>query len=155
MTTKIESARLATNSGVTVVIASGSEKDVITRLASGESIGTRFLPATTRMESRKRWMLSGLRTAGRIIIDSGAATALKRQNRSLLAAGIKQKSGSFERGDVVDIYDTDGVHLGCGITNYSSRDVEKIMGVHSANIAALVEYDYGPEVIHRNNLAVL
>ncbi|MDD4859417.1 MAG: glutamate 5-kinase [Dehalococcoidales bacterium] len=154
MITKIEAAHLATNSGVTVIIANGREKDVLLRLAAGESIGTRFLPVNTKLESRQRWMLSGLCTAGKLTVDEGAALALKSQNRSLLSAGIKEAEGSFNRGDVVDIHDVQGNHLGCGITNYSAGDVDKIKGVHSRKIATLLGYDYGSEVIHRNNLVV-
>ncbi|MFQ5996236.1 MAG: glutamate 5-kinase [Dehalococcoidales bacterium] len=155
MITKIEAAKLATASGVTVVIADGREPDIIPRLASGETVGTRFSPTTSKLESRKRWMLSGLCIQGKLVIDSGAALALKRQNRSLLAAGIKQIEGDFDRGDIVDIYDTEGSHLGCGLVNYSSSDVNLIKGVHSEKIAALLDFDYGPEVVHRDNLAVL
>ena len=155
MITKIEAARLATASGVNVVIADGRETDVILRLASGESIGTHFLPSTSKLESRKRWMLSGLGTKGRLVIDAGAALALRKQNRSLLSAGIKKTEGTFERGDIVTIYDTEGTHLGCGITNYSSSDIGVIKGAHSRKIASLLSFDYGPEVVHRNNLALL
>ena len=155
MVTKIEAARLATTSGVTVVIADGREPDTISRLASGEAIGTRFLPTTGKLESRKRWMLSGLCTKGKLVVDSGAALALRKQSRSLLAAGIKQVEGEFDRGDMIDIYDTEGSHLGCGLTNYSSSDISLIKGAHSRKIATLLGFDYGPEVVHRNNLAVL
>jgi len=155
MVTKIEAARLATASGVTVVIADGREPDIILRLASGKAIGTRFLPTTGKLESRKRWMLSGLCTRGKLVVDSGAALALRKQNRSLLAAGIKQIEGEFDRGDMIDIYDTEGSHLGCGLTNYSSSDIRLIKGAHSRKIATLLGFDYGPEVVHRNNLAVL
>ena len=155
MTTKIEAAKLATASGVNVVIADGKEADIILRLASGETIGTRFLPTTSKLESRKRWMLCGLCTKGKLIIDSGAALALRKQNRSLLAAGIRQTEGEFDRGDIIDIYDTEGSHLGCGITNYSSGDISLIKGAHSRKIATILGFDYGPEVVHRNNLAVL
>jgi glutamate 5-kinase len=155
MATKIEAARLATASGASVVIADGREPDIIPRLAAGEPIGTRFLPATAKQESRKRWMLSGLRTRGRLVIDEGAATALRKQNRSLLSAGIHRAEGNFERGDIVAIHDSQGKHLGCGITNYGSSDINKIKGAHSGKIASLVSYDYGPEVVHRNNLALL
>jgi len=86
MITKIQAARLATSSGVIMVIADGREPDIIPRLAAGESIGTRFLPVTTRLESRERWMLSGLSTKGKLVVDAGAANALRKQNRSLLAA---------------------------------------------------------------------
>jgi glutamate 5-kinase len=155
MITKIEAARLATASGVTVIIADGREPDIMLRLVAGEEAGTRCLPLTTRLESRKRWMLSGLSTRGKLIVDAGAALALKKQNRSLLAAGILEVEGSFERGDTLNIHDPEGNRLGCGITNYSSRDIAVIKGGHSKNIATLLGYDYGSEVVHRNNLVVL
>ncbi|HEY93165.1 MAG TPA: glutamate 5-kinase [Dehalococcoidia bacterium] len=155
MITKIEAAKVATSSGVTVVIADGKESDIILRLAGGETIGTRFLPATSKLESRKRWMLSGLSIKGKLVVDSGAAVALKKQNRSLLAAGIKQVEGEFQRGDIVNIYDKEGSRLGCGITNYSSGDISVIKGTHSRKITMLLGYDYGSEIVHRNNLVIL
>jgi len=155
MITKIEAAKLATASGVTVVIADGREPDIILRLVAGEAVGTRFLPTSSKLESRKRWMLSGLSTKGKLVVDSGAALALKKRKRSLLAAGIKQAEGEFQRGDIVNIYDPQGSRLGCGITNYSSADIGIIKGAHSGKIATLLGYDYGSEVVHRNNLVVL
>jgi glutamate 5-kinase len=155
MITKIEAANLATSSGVTVVIADGREPDIILRLAKGEALGTRFLPASSKRESRKRWMLSGLSTKGKLVVDSGAAMALKKQNRSLLAAGIRDTEGKFQRGDIVNIYDPEGSRIGCGITNYSSADIKVIKGAHSEKISTLLGYDYGSEVVHRNNLVVL
>jgi glutamate 5-kinase len=155
MVTKIEAARLAMASGVTVVIADGREPDVILRLVAGEKLGTSFLPAPARLDSRQRWMMSGLSARGKLVLDSGAVVALRQQNRSLLAAGIQQVTGQFRRGDIVDIYDPDGARLGCGITSYSSGDIAAIKGAHSGEIAALLGYDYGSEVVHRNNLVVL
>ncbi len=155
MITKIEAAKLATASGVTLIIADGREPDIILRLAAGESIGTRCLPTTSKLESRQRWMLSGLSTKGKLVVDSGAAVALRKQNRSLLAAGIKEVEGTFQRGDVVTIYDHKGSILGCGITNYSCSDISIIKGAHSRKIVTLLGYDYGSEVVHRNNLVVL
>jgi glutamate 5-kinase len=155
MITKIEAAGLATSSGVAVVIASGREQDIILRLAKGEALGTRFLPTASKLESRRRWMLSGLATKGKLVVDSGAALALEKQKRSLLAAGIKGVSGEFQRGDIVNIYDPQGSRLGCGIANYSSAEIAVIKGAHSAKITALLGYDYGSEIVHRNNLVVL
>ena len=155
MTTKIEAAKLATASGVTVIIADGKEKDVILRIAGGENIGTRFLPTATRLESRKRWMLCGLCVRGKLVIDAGAALALKSHNRSLLAAGIVSVDGEFDRGDIVDIYDTAGSHLAAGIVNYCSKDIDRIKGARSDKIAGIIGFDYGPEVVHRNNLALV
>ena len=155
MITKVAAAKLATSFGVTVVVADGREPDVILRLAKGESVGTRFLPTSSKRESRKRWMLSGLSTKGRLVVDSGAARALSKQNRSLLAAGIKDLAGQFQRGAIVNIYDLEGSRLGCGITNYSAADLKVIKGAHSGKIVTLLGYDYGSEVVHRNNLVVL
>ncbi len=155
MITKVEAARMATSCGVTVVIASGRQPDIITRVVSGEPTGTRFLPAASKLESRQRWILSGLCTKGRLVVDDGAAQALKAENASLLAAGIKEVDGEFERGDTVEVYDSAGHQLGCGITNYCSADIGAIKGKHSRQINSLLGYDYGAEVVHRNNLVVL
>ena len=154
MATKIEAARLATASGVTVVIADGREPDAILRLAAGEAVGTRFLPASSKLGSRKRWMLSGLCVRGKLFVDSGAAIALKKHKRSLLAAGINRVEGKCQRGDIVNIYDPQRTRIGSGISNYSSADIEIIKGAHSGQIAALLGYDYGAEVVHRNNLVI-
>jgi glutamate 5-kinase len=154
MVTKIEAAKLATSSGVTVVIANGIKPNIILRVAAGESLGTCFLPTSSKLESRKRWILSGLRTKGMLVIDPGAALAVKKQNSSLLAAGIKEVGGKFQRGDTVNIYDSDGTRLGCGTANYGSHDINLIKGKHSRRIAVLLGYDYGSEIVHRNNLVV-
>ena len=155
MTTKIQAAKLATASGITVVIADGREPESILRLAAGEAIGTRFWSFVDKLESRKRWMVSYLSTKSRLTVDSGAASALRKQKRSLLATGIKEIEGKFQRGDVVTIYDHKGSILGCGITNYSADDIRTVKGAHSKDIATLLGYDYGSEVVHRNNLVVL
>ena len=155
MITKIEAAKLATASGITMIIANGLKPDTILKVADGEAVGTRFLPATSKLESRQRWMLSGLSTKGKLVVDSGAVMALKKQQGSLLAAGIEQIEGKFRRGDIVNICDTEGTRLGCGITNYSSADIDIIKGEKSGKIAVLLGHDYGSEVVHRNNLVIL
>ena len=155
MATKLEAARRATASGVDVIIASGVERDVLTQLVQGKAIGT-FFPATgTKIESRKRWMLSGVSTRGEILVDDGAAQALCSQNRSLLSAGVTAVLGSFERGDIVSILRTPREQIACGISNYSSEEVAKIKGVRSDRIAELLGHQYGDEVVHRNNMVVL
>jgi glutamate 5-kinase len=80
---------------------------------------------------------------------------LRKQKGSLLATGIVEVEDEFERGDVVTIYDDKGSIVGCGITNYSFSDIGSIKGAHSKEITALLGYDYGSEVVHRNNLVVL
>ena len=155
MATKLEAARLATASGVNVVIASGLERDVLPRLAHGEDIGTLFPGTSTKMESRKRWMLSGLSTRGEILVDGGAVNALCQRSRSLLPAGVTEVAGSFERGDIVSILDPNRAQIACGIANYSSEQVSKIKGLHSDRISEVLGHQYGDEVVHRNNLVIL
>lgn len=154
MATKLEAATLATASGVPVVIASGTERDVLERLDSGESIGTYFMATGTKMESRKRWMLSGLSTKGEILVDDGAVRALRDQNRSLLPAGVTQVKGSFRRGEIVSILDPTRHQITCGITNYDSGELARIKGLHSDRIPEVLGHHYGDEVVHRNNMVV-
>jgi glutamate 5-kinase len=155
MTTKIEAARLATSSGVNVVIVDGREPDILVRISQGEDIGTFFSAPVNKMESKKRWMLSGLSSKGKVTVDKGAVSALKEHNKSLLPAGVLKAEGKFHRGDIVDILDEKGKHIGCGISNYSSSDLAIIGGKHSDKIGSLLGYDYGDEVIHRNNMVIV
>lgn len=155
MVTKIQAAKLATASGVTVVIAHGREPEVLLRLAHGEKMGTIFPPTQTDVESRQRWMLSGLARRGRVVVDEGAAAALREGKGSLLPAGIIAVAGDFRRGDIVDIADPSGATLACGIVNYSAAEIEQIKGLRSDRIAPKLGYHYGAEVVHRNNLVLL
>lgn len=155
MLTKLQAARMAAACGITVIIAKGDEPDILLRLAAGENVGTRFLPTTDKLESRERWMLAGLSAKGNLLIDDGAAEALKKKKGSLLGAGIIEVQGSFQRGDLVNVYDVKNNRLGSGITNYTSEEILKIKGLHSRSITGLLGYDYGSEIIHRNNLVLI
>jgi len=107
------------------------------------------------MESRKRWMLSRLAVRGRITVDAGAARALRRDKKSLLPAGVRDVDGTFERGEAVDICGPDGERIACGIANYGRDEIEAIRGLRSERIAEALGYEYGAEVVHRNNLVLL
>jgi len=155
MTTKIQAARLATSGGTHVVIADGREKDVLVRLAEGEALGTLFAATVDRLESRKRWMLTGLSLKGSIVVDAGAARALRQEKRSLLPAGIRRVEGPFERGDAIAICDSEGQRIACGIASYGSSDIETIQGLRSERIEKVLGYQYGAEVVHRDNLVLL
>ena len=154
MTTKIEAAKLATCSGVNVVIAGGREPDILARISRGEDIGTFFPALVNKMESRKRWMLSGLASKGEVTVDKGAFSAIKEHHKSLLPAGVTKAEGGFQRGDIVNLLDDKGKRIGYGIVNYSSSDLALIGGKHSDRIGDLLGYDYGDEVVHRNNMVL-
>ena len=155
MVTKLEAARLATASGIAVVIADGKVPEVLPRLAAGEALGTFFPPTSTKLESRKRWMLSSLSRQGEIQIDLGAVEALRNKSGSLLPPGVCGVKGRFHRGDVVAIVDQQSQRMSCGIVNYSAQDLEVIKGARSDRIVELLGYHYGDEVVHRDNLVLL
>ncbi|MBI3743358.1 MAG: glutamate 5-kinase [Chloroflexi bacterium] len=155
MVTKVQAARLATESGTNVVIANGHTTDVLPRLAQGEAIGTFFVATASKVDSRRRWMVSGLGASGAIVVDDGAVKALTEQHRSLLPAGVRSVEGDFERGALVEVRDSLGRRIGCGLTNYGSRELERIKGAKSADIAKLLGYRYGDEAVHRNHLVML
>ena len=155
MNAKLQAARLVTASGTAAVMASGLEKDILVRLANGERLGTYFTATGNRLESRKRWMLSGIGSRGEVIVDNGAADAVASRNRSLLPAGVTAVRGSFARGDVVAIVDPSGRRIATGICNYDSQEVERLKGVRSSQIAKVLGHEYGEEVVHRSNLVKL
>jgi glutamate 5-kinase len=154
MATKIQAAKLATGGGADMFIVAGKEPDVLVRLASGEQIGTYFPAAADRMESRKRWMLTGLSVKGTVIVDEGAARVLRERKTSLLPAGVRDVEGSFQRGDAVAIAGPDG-RIACGIANYSSEEITVIRGMRSDRIEETLGHHYGSEVVHRDNLVLL
>ena len=154
MVTKLQAADLARRSGTTVVIASGSEPNVLTRLVAGEQIGTWFQPVVTSIESRKRYILAGGRAPGSISVDDGALHALRRGS-SLLPVGVTSIAGTFERGDTIQVLNALGRDIARGIVNYDSDDLTRLCGHQSSEIETLLGYTYGEEVIHRNNLILL
>lgn len=155
MATKLAAANVARHAGADVVICSGQEPDVITRVVEGEPIGTRFPALQTRLESRKRWILAGPRPAGTLLVDDGAAKALSRSGRSLLPAGIVAVDGEFLRGDTVMVADQERRELARGIVAYNGNDLERIIGCHSEEIEARLGYTHGPTVVHRNHMTLL
>ena len=155
MTTKLEAARLATASGVDTIMASGRREDVILRAAGGERSGTYFPARATRMESRKRYLLSQMRESDAALVDEGAARAVAYRNSSLLAAGIVDVVGEFERGDVVMVMDGERHTIACGISNYGAGEIRRIRGLRSDQIRPTLGYYFGDEVLHRDNMVTL
>ncbi len=162
MATKLQAADIARRAGVSVVIAAGSMPNVLQRLSGGEEVGTRF-PALETLESRKHWILAGQSPAGSLLVDAGAANALRHKGRSLLPAGIITVEGNFDRGDTVyirenvqeNIRENSNPPLARGISRYNSDDLKRICGSQSAHIAERLGYDYGPVAVHRNDLILL
>jgi glutamate 5-kinase len=154
MATKLQAADLARRAGTTVVIALGAEPDVLLRLGRGEEIGTRLLPTANTLEARKRYILSGSRAGGEVMVDAGAVRALA-HGGSLLPAGIVRVSGDFERGDTARVVGPDGRAMAAGLVSYPAADLAQICGKQSVEIETILGYTFGDEAIHRNNMILL
>ncbi len=155
MATKLQAADIARRAGADVIIAAGRAADVILRAANGEAVGTRFPALAEPLENRKRWIFAGTVAGGRLVVDAGAARALRDKGSSLLPAGIVAVEGHFERGDTVLIVGPRGKDLARGITRYNSTDLERIRGHHSDEIADLLGYTLGPVAVHRNDMILV
>ncbi|MEX0655523.1 MAG: glutamate 5-kinase [Phycisphaeraceae bacterium] len=155
MLSKLEAARVATEAGEIAVIANGRETNVLARLLDGEPLGSVFVPAARKLDSRQRWIALAARPAGTITIDDGAARAVTARGKSLLATGVADLTGRFERGDIVLVRDPRGRELARGLTNYSADELRLIQGKRSTQFAAILGREAYDEVIHRNNLVVL
>jgi glutamate 5-kinase len=155
MATKIQAADLATRGGTSVVIAAGAEPRVINRVLAGEPIGTRFPAVATHIESRKRWVLAETVLPSRVVIDAGALRALVDAGKSLLPAGIVAVGGTFDRGQTVRIFAEDGREIARGLTQYDADELQRIRGVRSPQIHEILGYDFGPEVVHRDDMVLL
>ena len=157
MPTKLHAAQLVTTSGIGMAICRGRDRDAVLRVVRGESIGTFFRPADSKLEARKRWMLSRVGDTGwgQVLVDDGAVSALRGKAVSLLPAGVRSVVGEFHRGDIIYISDHSEQPIACGIANYSAADVRLIQGMRSDRIVDTLGYHYGQEVVHRNNLVLL
>lgn len=151
---KINAARKVTAAGVPMAIARGNAPDILTRLFTGEPVGTFFLPGAEKISSRKRWIGFTLDAAGSMNIDSGAAAAILKRGKSLLPSGITGVSGNFDVGAAVTLKTESGKIIATGLTNYSVKDVRKIMGIQTDSIEKRLGYKLYDEVIHRDNLVL-
>lgn len=155
MATKVTAAKIATRSGVPVVIANGRLPAVVEKVWQGESIGTLFVADEDRIVARKRWIAFYPRPAGRLTVDGGAQQALVQCGKSLLPSGLRKVDGRFLAGDIVSVVADAGYELARGMVNYSSTDLVRIAGAKSIDIESLLGYKYADEVIHRDNLVLL
>jgi glutamate 5-kinase len=155
MASKVGSARIVTRTGVPAVVAPGRDPDVLVKVLAGADVGTLFVPGTSVLSSRKHWIAYGAKPVGKLLIDEGAAKALREGGKSLLPKGIIKVEGDFELGDTVSILTCEGVELGRGLAAYPGNDLRKIQGLHSAGIEATLGYKSIDEAIHRDDLVIL
>lgn len=156
MAAKLLAARRVSQLGVPTLILPGREPDVLVRAlgirnGNPEKLGTWVNASQKSVSRRKFWLAYQSEPAGAVEIDSGAATALLHQGRSLLPGGIMRVSGEFDKGALVRVTHQ-GENLGVGFCNYSSIDLQKIKGLKRHEVAAILGIAQYPDVIHRDNL---
>jgi len=142
MASKIQAAKIVMRSGIPLVIASGRKKQALARILAGQEEGTLFVPQTTRLQSRKRWIAFFRHPKGALLVDAGAKRALHENGKSLLPPGIARCEGEFDAGEVVRICDLQGTEFARGVTGFSSAQI-RTGGLKRV------------EVVHRDNLVIL
>lgn len=144
MITKLEAAKISTNSGIPCVVANGRTSNIILKIIKGENVGTLFIGKPKIVVAKKQWLAFGTKPKARLIVDEGAREALINKGKSLLYPGIIGVVGNFSQGEVVAICDKTQTEFAKGIVNFSKEELQKI---RLSRIQA-------KEVIHRDNLVI-
>lgn len=158
MRTKLEAAARAAAAGIETFLFNGTSPDAVRALTHGRLHGTRFRPAQNRLAARKYWLRNAPLEDGAIIIDAGAALALAERGASLLPGGVVTAEGEFRRGDMVEVMlrdETGSRRVARGVSQYSAVDIRRIARRHSRDIEAILGYNYGGNIIHRDDLVLL
>lgn len=155
MESKLDAAAIAARGGTHTVIMGGRDPGAVSRMMGGEPVGTLLRSGVGRLNARKRWFAHGPTVCGRVEIDEGAVRAILANGRSLLPVGVRAFSGKFGRGDVISCNAPDGRPVAQGLTNFSSDEVAKIIGRPGREHRGILGYDIEPELIHRDNMAII
>jgi glutamate 5-kinase len=148
MRSKVVAAEMATAAGIPAVIASGLRAGVILAAAAGEDVGTRFPAREGRYSSFKLWLKYAKPVRGRVVVDAGAARALREGGTSLLPVGVVEIDGEFDAGDAVEVVHG-GAEVGRGISNYSAAELRQVRGMKSGDVRELLPRA-SAEAVHRD-----
>ncbi|WP_413975968.1 glutamate 5-kinase [Stenotrophomonas acidaminiphila] len=158
MHTKLQAAAKAGAAGIDTFLFNGRSGEVVRGLAQGRLRGTRLHAGRSRIAARKYWLRHAPVEPGAILVDAGAARALREKGASLLPGGVVDALGEFRRGDMIEVrVDGEGGQacVARGISQYSAVDVRRIGRRHTREIQAILGYTYGDNVIHRDDLVLL
>ena len=158
MRTKLEAAAKAAAAGIETFLFNGTRAEAVRSLAQGQFSGTRFRPSQNRVAARKYWLRNVPLEAGGVIVDAGAARAMAEKGASLLPGGVIAAEGDFRRGDMVEVRLRDeggDRNIARGVSQYSAVDIRRIAQRHSRDIESVLGYNYGENVIHRDDLVLL
>ena len=155
MRTKITAAQRAARSGANTIIASGTEENILQKIAQGENIGTLLSADNEPISARKQWLANQLKISGKLYLDAGASKVIQQSGVSLLAVGVSNVEGNFQRGEVVSCISSEGSEIARGLVNYDAIESQKIKGKTSEKFESILGYVDEAELIHRDNLVLL
>jgi len=152
MVTKIDAAKIATDSGTAMLLTSAKD---LARAITGEDLGTIFLPKTSKNNARALWLAHASSSSGKLMLDAGAVKALIEKSVSLLPAGVTAIEGTFDAGDTVDLVDASGKIIARGIVNFDSDEIPQMLGRSTKELAATLGAEFERELVHRDDLVIL
>ncbi len=150
MSTKIEAAKICQLSGCNMIISNGLHLNPLDKILKKNEFTT-FISKVSKLDARKKWIISSISPKGELIIDEGAKKALK-IGKSLLAAGIKKVNGNFKKGDHIKILDKSNIEFARGLSSFSSGEIKKILGHQSQEIEKILGYITKSEVVHKDDM---
>jgi len=153
MLTKLEAAKICMNAGCNMLIANGKNFNPIQKIIS-KKLYTWFKPKISKLDARKKWIISSLSSSAIIYIDRGATKALK-SGKSLLPAGIVRVKGNFKKGDNIVIVDNNNIDIARALSSFTSEEINKIKGLQSNQIKNILGYASKSEIVHKNDIVIL
>ena len=153
MVSKLSAAKIATDNGVTAVILNGSDAESLSRFLVGEDVGTVFQRGKDRHTLHQHWISNLLPVAGKIMIHEQAAERIRNHEKNLMAIHLASVEGSFDKGECVEIWDGESL-FAKGLTNYSSDDMNKLIGVSGDKIEQILGYVDFESMVHSDNLVL-
>ena len=155
MFTKMQAANMAQNAGCTTIIARGEVDSPITALIRGERKHTRCVAHTSPSSFWAIWLTDRLQMAGGLVVKQAAADVLVNGADGIYREDVVSTHGTFQRADVLHIYDEQGVELARGMCNFSSDETALIASRMDVSVKDLLGYKASSRVINGNNLVIL
>lgn len=152
MVTKVEAARVATGAGIPTLLTSAT---LVTQALAGADVGTFFAPTAPRPASRMLWLAHASAPAGRLVVDDGAARALRTGRASLLPAGVIRVEGAFDEGAPVEVVDRAGRPVARGLVAYPAEELPRLLGRSTHWLGDVFGPDHAREIIHRDHLVLI